>query len=133
MRKLFRAPIPDDLATKLCISLGFPRGLGDYSDIRRRTHDRTLFEEAISELSGYYVPCWRDRYLKVDMSYQNGITILRHVLRERGRDLIVRERKSDGKSITTYRMDTPLPSGTPAAAEAGSTPVPPPNFTLTFD
>jgi hypothetical protein len=129
MRKLFRAPIPDDLATKLCISLGFINGLDDYSDIRKRTFDRPLFEEAISELSGYYVPCWRDRYLKVDMSYQNGITILRHVLRDRNRDLIVKERKCNGKSITTYRMDTPLP----VRPLPGTTQIPEVNFTLTFD
>lgn len=104
MRKLFRTDIPDDLVVKILRCVGFT-GLSDGKELRHQYIDTDILAETLTELWPYYIPCHAKRYLKNDLTYYNLITIVRHVLRTRGRTLIAKERKSQGSSFTTYRLD----------------------------
>lgn len=107
MTKLFRKDIPDEVVDKLCRALGFT-GLNDGKELRHRNYDKVLLEEALSLIWPYYVPCHAKRFLRSEPSFVEAITILRQVMRARGRTLIVRERKPGGISRTSYQLDKSL-------------------------
>ena len=122
MKKILRQAIPDDLADKLLRSVGFA-GIHDRTELVRMCIKEDLFEEAITELWAYYQPCHAKKFLERDLTEHNIITIIRHVLRSRGQNLIPKERKHDYNSYTTYRI-----------SPADNAPVlPAPNFCCSFE
>ena len=120
MRKLFRTDIPDDLVGKILRCVGFT-GLSDGKELRCQYIDTEILADTLTEIWPYYRPCYAKRYLKNELSYRNLITVVKHVLQTKGRTLISKERKSEGNSFTTYRLD---------GATQISQPAP---FHLTFD
>lgn len=104
MPYLLRATVPEDLLVRLLNLLGW-KNLEDRSERRHLTFRGSNLEELLTELTPYYMPYAAKRYLITDMPVQKFITIVRHVLRQRGRDLLSRETTERGKKILVYRLN----------------------------
>ena len=104
MPYVLREKVPDDLLLKMLQMIGFAN-LEDRNERRHLQFRSSNVDELLVELTPYYVPFAARRYLIADITVQKYITILRHVLRQRGRDLLARETSERGKKIMCYRLN----------------------------
>lgn len=114
MVNVIRKSVPDELLVRLLSQIGF-RSLEDPIEIRRPQLKTADLTDLLAELSPYYIPYAAKKYLIADMTIPRYMTILRHCLRQRGRDVLARETSERGKKITCYRLD-PAPGKGPIPA-----------------
>ena len=107
-----KAEVPDDLVLRMLQHLGF-RSLEDATEIRHMVFKTDGLADILTELGGYYVNFAAKRYLTEDMGLTRYLTICRHVLRQRGREILSRETSERGRKIRCYRLS---PSQEPPAA-----------------
>ena len=82
---LFKIPLEKKFVEEILIYLQF-LGLHDLKTFTKKDLSKERFEEIITWIEPYYIPCKAKRFLyNVDESKQ--ITILRHILRSIGYDL----------------------------------------------
>lgn len=115
MVNLLRKPVPDDLLVRLVQQIGF-KNLEDPLEIKKPTFRRTDLTETLTELNPYYLPYAAKKYLVEGLSVPRYLTILRHCLRQRGRELLSRETSERGKKIMCYRL-SPLTEPEPPSFE----------------
>ena len=102
--KLFRQPPPKELVEQVLRSCGF-QGLHDLRWFSK-AEMRLESEEWLPELEPYYLPCKARRFLHSDLAGERLITILRHVVRAHGYDLIAQERLYKDSKQTLYQIQT---------------------------
>jgi hypothetical protein len=68
------------------------------------------YEEWLTQLEPYYLPCKATRFLHGEMDHAKLITIFRHILRPHGYDLHVQERlyKESKHSLYQIQPDNPF-------------------------
>ena len=98
-----RAQVPDEIVDRLLQRLGFQNQY-DVLEVRNPVLKMDGLTDLLSELGPYYINFAAKRYLTEDMGLMRYITICRHVLRQRGRDLLSRETSERGKKLRCYRL-----------------------------
>jgi len=102
--KLFRFNPPKELVEQILRSCGF-QGLHDLRWFSR-AEMRLEPEEWLPELEPYYLPCKAKRFLYDGMDSAKLVTILRHVVRVYGYDLVAQERLYKDSKQTLYQIQT---------------------------
>ena len=98
-----KAEVPDDLLDRMLQLIGF-RNQHDSTEVRNPVIKGDGLVDILNELSGYYINFAAKRYLVEDMGIFRYLTICRHALRQRGRDLLSRETSERGKKLRCYRL-----------------------------
>ena len=99
---LFRCKIEKSFVEEILQQLGF-LGLQDKKIFTKFDLLKENFEDIIVLLEPYYVPCKAKRFL-YDLNEGKQITILRHLLRAIGYDLLVQEKVVNSIKSTTYQI-----------------------------
>lgn len=101
-KTLFRVQIEKKLVEELLIHIGF-LGLHDKKVFTKFDIPKDKFEEILIQIEPYYIPCKAKRFL-YDLNEGKQITILRHLLRAIGYDLLVQEKVLHNVKSTTYQI-----------------------------
>ena len=115
---LLKEQIPDDLLVRLLSLIGF-RSLTDPQEIRRPRFWGNDLDEVLAELAPYYIPYAAKKYLVEGLTPIRFITILRHCLRQRGRDILSRETSEKGKKVMCYRLSPVVQPAPPLSFDVG--------------
>jgi hypothetical protein len=99
---LFRIQIEKKIVEELLIHIGF-LGLHDKKMFTKFNIPKDKFEEIVIQIEPYYIPCKAKRFL-YDLNEGKQITILRHLLRAIGYDLLVQEKVLHNLKTTTYQI-----------------------------
>jgi len=99
---MFRVPIEKKLVEELLHQLNFI-GLHDKREFTKYDISKEKFEEIVVLIEPYYLPCKAKRFL-YDLNEGKQITILRHLLRSIGYDLLVQEKVLNNVKTTTYQI-----------------------------
>ena len=99
---LFRIQIEKKFVEELLCQIGF-LGLHDRKSFTKYDIPKEQFEEIIVLIEPYYIPCKAKRFL-YDLNEGKQITILRHLLRAIGYDLLVQEKVLHNIKSTTYQI-----------------------------
>ena len=83
-------------------SLGF-FGLNDRKIFTKNDISNEKFERILFLIEPYYLPCKAKRFL-YNINELKQITILRHLLRSQGYDLLVQEKVLYSQKVTTYQI-----------------------------
>ena len=99
---IFKIPPKKEFVEEIFIYLQF-LGLHDKKIFTKKDLHKERFEEIITWIEPYYIPCKAKRFLyNIDESKQ--ITILRHMLRSIGYDLLVQIKLINSSKVTTYQI-----------------------------
>ena len=101
-KPLFRIDIEKKFVEELLIHIGF-LGLHDKKVFTKFDIPKDTFEEILIQIEPYYIPCKAKRFL-YDLNEGKQITILRHLLRAIGYDLLVQEKVLHNIKSTTYQI-----------------------------
>lgn len=101
-KPLFRVQIENKFVEELLIHIGF-LGLHDKKVFTKFDIPKDKFEEILIQIEPYYIPCKAKRFL-YDLNEGKQITILRHLLRAIGYDLLVQEKVLHNIKSTTYQI-----------------------------
>lgn len=110
MKSLFSILPPDALIEKAACSVGFS-SLNDTKEIDDSMIDYVAMEEVRAALFSFYYPCFRRQFLESEnFDFRRWITIVRQLLRVKGRKLLRRETSEKvGKGVyrytSRYRLD----------------------------
>ena len=110
MKSLFSILPSDALIEKAIMSIGFS-SLGDTKEIDESMIDYATMEEVRAALAAFYYPCFRRQFLEAEnFDFKRWITIVRQLLRVKGRKLLRRETSEKvGKGVyrytSRYRLD----------------------------
>lgn len=99
---MFRVPIEKKVIEEVLHQLNFI-GLHDKKEFTKYDISKEKFEEAVILIEPYYLPCKAKRFL-YDLNEGKQITILRHLLRSIGYDLLVQEKVLHNVKSTTYQI-----------------------------
>jgi hypothetical protein len=99
---LFRIQLQKQFVEELLVQIGF-LGLHDKKVFTKFDLPKEKFEDIIIQLEPYYIPCKAKRFL-YDLNEGKQITILRHLLRAIGYDLLVQEKVLHTIKSTTYQI-----------------------------
>ena len=103
-RGLFRTSIKKEFVEEILIFLQF-LGLHDRKLFSKNDIIKEKFDEVITWIEPYYVPCKAKRFLyTTNNESSHCITVLRHLLREVGYDLLAQEKLVNSKKITLYQI-----------------------------
>lgn len=105
-RGLFRSSIKKEFVEEILVFLQF-LGLHDRKLFSKNDIAKEKFEEIITWIEPYYVPCKAKRFLydtNRDNDSSHYITVIRHLLREVGYDLLAQEKLVNSKKITLYQI-----------------------------
>ena len=91
-----------ELVEEILIYLQF-LGLHDKKIFTKKDLSKEHFEEIITWIEPYYIPCKAKRFL-YDLDESKQITILRHILRSIGYDLLVQVKLINSIKTTTYQI-----------------------------
>lgn len=103
VKNLFRGSFDKKFVEEILQQLGF-LGLNDKKFFTKHDISREKFEEVILLIEPYYIPCKAKRFL-YDLNEGKQITILRHLLRNIGYDLLVQEKVVNSVKYTTYQIN----------------------------
>ena len=101
-KPLFRVQIEKEIVEEFLIHIGF-LGLHDKKVFTKFDIPKDKFEEILIQIEPYYIPCKAKRFL-YDLNEGKQITILRHLLRAIGYDLLVQEKVLHNVKSTTYQI-----------------------------
>lgn len=99
---IFRKSFDKHFVNDLLKKLGF-LGLNDKKTFTKFDISSDKFEEVLITIEPYYIPCKAKRFL-YDLNEGKQITILRHLLRHIGYDLLVQEKVINKAKYTTYQI-----------------------------
>jgi len=99
---MFRVPIEKNLVEDILQQLNF-LGLHDKKEFTKYDISKEKFEDIVFVIEPYYLPCKAKRFLH-DLNEGKQITILRHLLRSIGYDLLVQEKVLHSTKSTTYQI-----------------------------
>jgi len=102
IKTIFRIQIEKRVVEELLIQIGF-LGLHDRKTFTKYDIPKDKFEEIVVQIEPYYIPCKAVRFL-YDLNEGKQITILRHLLRAVGYDLLVQEKIINSIKLTTYQI-----------------------------
>jgi len=102
MKDIFRVLPKKELIEEILLFLQF-LGLHDKRIFTKKDILKDKFEEIVTWIEPYYIPCKAERFLH-DITPNKQITILRHLLRVIGYDLLVQEKNIYGVKATTYQI-----------------------------
>jgi hypothetical protein len=102
MKGLFKIQIEKKLVEELIIHIGF-LGLHDKKIFTKFDIPKDKFEELVVQIEPYYIHCKAKRFL-YSLNEGKQITILRHLLRAIGYDLLVQEKVLHNIKSTTYQI-----------------------------
>lgn len=103
MKGLFKIQIEKKLVEELIIHIGF-LGLHDKKIFTKFDIPKDKFEELVVQIEPYYIHCKAKRFL-YSLNEGKQITILRHLLRNIGYDLLVQEKVVNSVKYTTYQIN----------------------------
>ena len=108
-KKLFRKEPPKELVDSILRATGL-LGMIDLRWFTKEELSLTDYEEWLTQLEPYYLPCKATRFLHGEMDHTKLITIFRHILRPHGYDLHVQERlyKESKHSLYQIQPDNPF-------------------------
>ena len=101
-KALFRKQLEKDFVKELLVQIGF-LGLHDKKVFTKFDIPKEKFEELVVQIEPYYIPCKAKRFL-YSLNEGKQITILRHLLRAVGYDLLVQEKILHSIKSTTYQI-----------------------------
>ena len=101
-KPLFRVQIEKEIVEEFLIHIGF-LGLHDKKVFTKFDIPKDKFEDILIQIEPYYIPCKAKRFL-YDLNEGKQITILRHLLRAIGYDLLVQEKVLHNVKSTTYQI-----------------------------
>ena len=87
LKGIFKIYPEKELIEEILVYLNFI-GLHDRKTFTKKDINKEHFEEIITWIEPYYIPCKAKRFL-YDVDESKQITILRHILRSIGYDLLV--------------------------------------------
>lgn len=99
---LFREIPPKSLVEDIFIHLQF-NGLNDNRIFTKFDIPKERFEEIVTWIEPYYLPCKAKRFL-YDLNNTKYITILRHLIRAHKYDFNTQEKLINGIKTTTYQL-----------------------------
>jgi hypothetical protein len=102
MKGLFKKVPPKELVEEILIHLQF-LGFNDNRLFTKYDISREKFEDIITWIEPYYIPCKAKRFL-YDINENKQITILRHILRAHKYDLNAQEKLVNTIKTTTYQL-----------------------------
>jgi len=102
MKGLFKKLPPKELVNEVLVHLQFI-GFSDNRIFTKYDISKEKFEEIITWIEPYYVPCKVKRFL-YDINENKQITVLRHLLRAHNYDLNAHEKLVNGTKTTTYQL-----------------------------
>jgi hypothetical protein len=102
MKGLFKIQIEKKLVEELLVQIGF-LGLHDKKIFTKFDIPKDKFEELVVQIEPYYINCKAKRFL-YSLNEGKQITILRHLLRAIGYDLLVQEKVLHNVKSTTYQI-----------------------------
>ena len=108
-KKLFRKEPPKELVDSILRATGL-LGMIDLRWFTKEELILTGYEEWLTQLEPYYLPCKAARFLHGEMDHAKLITIFRHILRPHAYDLHVQERlyKEHKHSLYQIQPDNPF-------------------------
>ena len=102
LKGIFKIYPEKELIEEILVYLNFI-GLHDRKTFTKKDINKEHFEEIITWIEPYYIPCKAKRFL-YDVDESKQITILRHILRSIGYDLLVQVKLINSVKITTYQI-----------------------------
>jgi hypothetical protein len=99
---ILKKNLSTELVDEILIYLNFI-GLHDKKVFTKSDISKELFEEIITWIEPYYIPCKAKRFL-YDLDESKQITILRHILRSINYDLLVKVKIINFVKMTTYQI-----------------------------
>jgi len=102
-KKLFRKDPPKELVDTILRATGLI-GMTDLRWFTKEELNLEGYEEWLTTLEPYYLPCKAKRFLHGEREAARVITIFRHVLRPHGYDLHVQERLYKEHKHTLYQI-----------------------------
>lgn len=104
-KHLFRTPPPRDFVEQILRSCGL-RGLEDLKQFSKDdlTSGISTAEEWLPLLEPYYLPCKAARFFTETLTTEKIVTIMRHIVRPHGYDLIVQEKTAQKVKQTLYQI-----------------------------
>ena len=105
VNKLFRKIPPKELVERVLLSSGF-QGLHDLRWFSKTEIRLEGIEEWLPELEAYYLPCKAARFFGEAMDASRLVTVLRHIVRPYGYDLLAQERLYRDSKQTLYQIRT---------------------------
>ena len=99
---IFKSIPTKELVEEILIYLKF-FGLHDSKYFTKKDIDKELFEEIITWIEPYYIPCKAKRFL-YDLNEGKQITILRHLLRCIGYDILSQEKNICSEKMYIYQI-----------------------------
>ena len=102
MKGLFKKLPPKELVNEVLVHLQFI-GFNDNRIFTKYDIPKDKFEEIITWIEPYYIPCKVKRFL-YEINENKQITIIRHLLRAHKYDLNAHEKLVNGIKTTTYQL-----------------------------
>jgi hypothetical protein len=102
MKGLFKKVPPKELVNEVLVHLQFI-GFNDNRIFTKYDIPKDKFEEIITWIEPYYIPCKVKRFL-YNINENKQITIIRHLLRAHKYDLNAHEKLVNGIKTTTYQL-----------------------------
>jgi hypothetical protein len=99
---ILKINLEKELVEEILIYLQFI-GLHDKKVFTKKDLLKEQFEEIVTWIQPYYIPCKAKRFL-YDLDESKQITILRHILRSVGYDLLVQVKLINSMKVTTYQI-----------------------------
>ena len=105
MPPLFREKPPIELVNRFLQTFGLS-GLGDAIWFSKHQIKILVFQELLPELEPYYLPCKAAEYIYGILNEGRAITILRHLLRAYGAQLLSMEKSRGGEKSMWYQIQS---------------------------
>ncbi len=103
MPPLFREKPPLELVERFLQTFGLTT-LGDATWFSKQQIKLFSFQELLPELEPYYLPCKAAEYIYGTVNEGRAITILRHLLRAYGAQLLSSEKSRGGQKSMWYQI-----------------------------
>ena len=105
MPPLFREKPPAELVDQFLQTVGLT-GMGDATWFSKQQIKLSSFQELLPELEPYYLPCKAAEYIYGTLNQGRSITILRHLLRAHGAQLLSMEKSRGGEKAMWYQIQS---------------------------
>jgi hypothetical protein len=105
MPALFREKPAVDLVERFLHTFGLT-SLGDATWFSKQQIKLSSFQELLPELEPYYLPCKAAEYIYGTLNPGRAITILRHLLRAHGAQLLSMEKSRGGEKAMWYQIQS---------------------------
>ena len=99
---IFKSVPAKELVEEIIFFLHF-LGFHDTKTFTKKDIPKDRFEEIVTWIEPYYVPCKAKRFLS-DINENKQITILRHLLKVHEYDLYAHEKILNSVKVTTYKI-----------------------------